>query len=54
MWTIPDDDGDNIPGKTPHHNLQPDEPLHAGVGGNDYPVNGLKELCALNPANPGC
>merc|ERR1719422_884066 len=38
MWNIPDDDGDNIP----------------GVGGNDYPVNGQKELCALNPTNPGC
>ena len=38
MWVIPDDDGDNIP----------------GVGGNDYPVNGQKELCALNPTNPGC
>ena len=38
MWNIPDDDGDNIP----------------GVGGNDYPVNGQKELCGLNPTNPGC
>ena len=38
MWNIPDDDNDNIP----------------GVGGNDYPVNGQKELCAINPANPGC
>ena len=38
MWNIPDDDNDNIP----------------GVGGNDYPVNGQKELCAINPTNPGC
>ena len=38
MWNIPDDDNDNIP----------------GVGGNDYPVNGQAQLCALNPTNPGC
>ena len=38
MWNIPDDDNDNIP----------------GVGGNDYPVNGQAQLCALNPSNPGC
>ena len=38
MWNIPDDDNDNIP----------------GVGGTDYPVNGQKELCAINPTNPGC
>lgn len=30
--------GDNIP----------------GVGGSDYPTKGQADLCALNPANPGC
>ena len=38
MWNIPDDDNDNIP----------------GLAGSDYPVNGQKELCAINPTNPGC
>ena len=54
MWNIPDDDGDNIPGKKLLHKHLNHDHLYAGVGGNDYPVNGQKELCGLNPTNPGC
>ena len=56
-WIIPDDDEDNIPGKTPITIATWVKPYNlscAGIAGIDYPVKGQKELCALNPTNPGC
>ena len=42
----------------PHYHqqyaIQPIECLQFSIPGEDYPTKGLKDLCALNPRNPGC
>ena len=68
MWQIPGDAGSpEIPG-IPGLNF-PKYEIHAiasfftggsfqslqlSISGEDYPTKGLKDLCGLNPRNPGC